>query len=309
MEAEVDNPGHRNEHMIIHAKEMPEIQSDKHRSTDPVTSGTNTIMRTKKLQWGPPVLPTAFVECKYPKYLSYLTINRNMMDRKNPSHGYLQAAKILGGSKATTMQSLQLHLMAAAQSWLGKLHSGSIDSWYELEKQFVSNFRSTYKRPASIEELKACIQGYNEPLRSYIQRWSIIKNSTEDVSDKRAVDAFVSRLRRPQFIEEMGRLKPRRVSELMDIANKFADGKDTYNNKRTRSPGHDHSNHYNNQKRKPRNYEEYSLHNQVDAGYMSSSSKQGEEHQNSGYHNDNRDESRPSKSMSNSTRKGVKPLK
>jgi hypothetical protein len=138
-----------------------------------------------------------FAECKYPKDLRYLTINRNMMDRKNPSHGYLQAVKILGRSKATAMQSLQLHLTAAARSWLGKLHSGSIDSWHELEKQFVSNFRSTYKWPASLEKLKACIQGYNEPLRSYIQCWSIIKNSIEDVSDKKAVDAFVSGLHRP----------------------------------------------------------------------------------------------------------------
>jgi hypothetical protein len=49
MEEEVDDPGHRNEHMIIHAKETPEIQSDKHMSTDPATSGINTITRTKKL--------------------------------------------------------------------------------------------------------------------------------------------------------------------------------------------------------------------------------------------------------------------
>jgi hypothetical protein len=46
-----------------------------------------------------------------------------------------------------------------------------------------------------------------------------------------AVDASVSRLHRPQ-----------------DIANKFVDGEDTYNNKRTRSPGHDCSSRRNNQK-------------------------------------------------------------
>jgi hypothetical protein len=34
---------------------------------------------------------------------------------------YLQAVQILGGSKETTMQSLQLHLTGAARSWLGKL--------------------------------------------------------------------------------------------------------------------------------------------------------------------------------------------
>jgi hypothetical protein len=37
----------------------------------------------------------------------------------------------------------------------------------------------------------------------------------------------------------MGRIKPRTVSELMDIENRFADGEDTCNNKRTRSPEDD----------------------------------------------------------------------
>jgi hypothetical protein len=79
---------------------------------------------------------------------------------------YLQAVKILGGTKETTMQSLQLHLTGAARSWLSKLERGTIRSWEELTKQFTSNFKSTYKRPASIEEVKACVQQHNESLRS-----------------------------------------------------------------------------------------------------------------------------------------------
>jgi hypothetical protein len=39
---------------------------------------------------------------------------------------YLQAVKILRASKATAMQSLQLHLTGAAQSWLIKLLKDSI---------------------------------------------------------------------------------------------------------------------------------------------------------------------------------------
>jgi hypothetical protein len=34
---------------------------------------------------------------------------------------------------------------------LSKLERGTIGSWEELTKQFTSNFKSTYKRPASIE--------------------------------------------------------------------------------------------------------------------------------------------------------------
>jgi hypothetical protein len=95
----------------------------------------------------------------------------------------------------------------------------------------MSNFKSTYKWPASIEEVKACVQQCNETLRSYIQRWSIIKNSTVEVSDERAIDAFTLGLQRGDLVEEMGRIRPKIVSDLMDIANRFAYDKDACNNK------------------------------------------------------------------------------
>jgi hypothetical protein len=134
------------------------------------------------------------------------------------------------------MQSLQLHLTGAAQSWLSMLPNDSIRSWGELESQFTTNFHSTYKRPASLQEVKSCTQRKDETLRSYIQRWSIIKNSTEDISDKRAVDAFSAGLRRSDLLEELGRTRLKIVSELMEVANRFTDGEDAYNNKRARSP-------------------------------------------------------------------------
>jgi hypothetical protein len=65
------------------------------------------------------------------------------------------------------------------------------------------------------------MQQRNESLRSYIQWWSIIKNSAVDVSDERAIDAFTIGLRQADLVEEMGRIKPKIVAELMDIANRF----------------------------------------------------------------------------------------
>jgi hypothetical protein len=65
---------------------------------------------------------------------------------------------------------------------------------------------------------------------------SITKNSTEDISDEQAVDAFSAGLRRSELVEELGRTKPKTISELMEVANRFADGEDAYNNKRGRSP-------------------------------------------------------------------------
>jgi hypothetical protein len=177
---------------------------------------------------------------------------------------YLQAVQILGGTKATAMQSLQLHLTGATRSWLNTLPNECIGSWGELESQFVRDFRSTYKCPASLEEVKACVQVKGETLRSYIQRWSVIKNSAEDVSDKRAIDAFSAGLRRSDLMDEIGRTRPTTIAELMEEANRFADGEDAYNNKRGRSPEVDRMSR---QRRKYRSRDSHSRRNQVAAGY------------------------------------------
>jgi hypothetical protein len=99
----------------------------------------------------------------------------------------------------------------------------------------------------------------------YIQRWSIIKNSAVKVLDERAIDAFTLGLRRGDLVKEMGRIKPKTVSDLMDIANTFADGEDACNNKRMRSPEDDRGNRYGSQRRRSRNYNNYGSHNQVAA--------------------------------------------
>jgi hypothetical protein len=195
---------------------------------------------------------------------------------------YLQAVKIFGGTRETTMQSLQLHLTGAARSWLSKLGEEIIGSWEELTKQFTSNFKLIYKQPASIEEVKACVQQCGEMLRAYIQRWSIIKNSAVKVSDERATDAFIVGLRRGDLVEEMGRIKPTTVSDLMDVANRFTDGEDMCNNKRTRSLEDDKGNRYEGQRRRSRNYDNYGSHSQVAAGYKDNS-YQGNDRKSLGY--------------------------
>jgi hypothetical protein len=92
----------------------------------------------------------------------------------------------------------------------------------------------------------------------------------------------------------MGRIKPRTVLELMDIANRFMDDEDACNNKRTRSPKDDRGNIYNNQRRRSRNYDNYGSHSQVAAGYKDNT-YQGDDRRNSGYRNYGREDSSNSK--------------
>jgi hypothetical protein len=108
------------------------------------------------------------------------------------------------------------------------------------------------------------MQKKDKTLRYYIQRWSIIKNLVEDVSDERAIDAFSVGLHRSDLMEEVGRTKPRTVSELMKVANRFADGENTYNNKRGCSPEVERASR---QRRRYRNRDSHARRNQIAAGY------------------------------------------
>jgi hypothetical protein len=72
----------------------------------------------------------------------------------------------------------------------------------------------------------------------------------------------------------MGRIKHKIVAELMDIANRFMNGKDAYHNKRTQSPEDDRGNRYSNQRQRSRNYDNYGSHSQVAAGYKERTTKE-----------------------------------
>jgi hypothetical protein len=93
-------------------------------------------------------------------------------------------------------------------------------------------------------------------MRAYIQWWILIKNTAEHVSDERA-------------IEVLGRANPRTVVELMDIANKWADGEDAVYNKRARPPEEDRNRNINQNRRRFRNFAEYDGPSQVSAGFRS----------------------------------------
>jgi hypothetical protein len=101
-------------------------------------------------------------------------------------------------------------------------------------------------------------------------------------------------LRQADLVEEMGQINRKTVSELMDIASRYADGEESCNNKRTRSPEDDRGNKYGNQRRKSSNYDNYGSHSQVAAGYKENT-YQRDDRRNSGYHNNNREDSSSNK--------------
>src|SRR3954468_17880152 len=144
---------------------------------------------------------------------------------------YLTALKFQRGTNVTAMQYVHLMLESSARHWLKNLPRGSIISWRQFRGAFIENFKSTYKRPASLEELRACKQGKRETLQAYIQRWTILKNSAEDISDESAIDAFRRGLQRIDFKEQLRQMKVRTLARLLEQANNWADGEDSVRNK------------------------------------------------------------------------------
>src|SRR3954451_8095818 len=63
-------------------------------------------------------------------------------------------------------------------------------------------------------------------MRSYVACFTKILNEAVSISVDRAVDAFSEGIDRESHIEELGRRKPKTITELMEIANGWADGED-----------------------------------------------------------------------------------
>jgi hypothetical protein len=71
------------------------------------------------------------------------------------------------------------------------------------------------------------MQKTGESLRSHISRWLSLRNTSENISSERAIDAFWDGLIRRDFREELGRCKPKTIDHLMSLANEWADGEDS----------------------------------------------------------------------------------
>src|SRR3954466_16059150 len=125
------------------------------------------------------------------------------------------------------MPYVQLMLESSARHWLKNLRRGSISSSSQFREAFIEDFKSTYKRPASLKKLRACKQGTRESLWAYIQRWTILKNSAEDISDESAIDAFRRGLQHIDFKGQLGQMKVRTLAWLLEQANTWADGEDS----------------------------------------------------------------------------------
>ena len=138
---------------------------------------------------------------------------------------YRLACQLGGASNdAMIIRNLPLHLADSARTWLEHLPANQIHDWDDLVDVFVGNFQGTYVRPGTKWDLCRCRQKKDESLRDFIRRFSRRCTELPQVSDSDVIGAFLEATTCESLVHKLGRKRPNTVSQLFDIATKYASG-------------------------------------------------------------------------------------
>jgi hypothetical protein len=94
-------------------------------------------------------------------------------------------------------------LTGTTRSWLMNLPKGTLDSWSELCRQFMANFKSTYARSGNETDLNAIQQRTGESLHSFIQWFSQVRNTIPCISNASVVVAFCQGVHDEKMLEKL----------------------------------------------------------------------------------------------------------
>src|SRR3954464_15180373 len=135
----------------------------------------------------------------------------------------MTAVGIAGGGRRVAVRYAPLMLQGSARSWLNNFPRNSINCWKDFEDAFVRNFTGTYERPGLPRHLALCVQGKDEPLRDYLQRWIKLRNTCEGVHEIQAIQHFTDGcLDGSSLKHKLLRKEIQSLADLMRIANSFA---------------------------------------------------------------------------------------
>jgi hypothetical protein len=119
---------------------------------------------------------------------------------------------------------------------------GSVRSWSDLCRQFISNFRATCERPGVKWDLANIMQEEGESLQKFIQRFYNKRNVIPEVDDKSIIMFFKKGLNDSALIRKLAMKNLRTSEEMLTIANKYALAEEaTFDNKeakRDKKPSH-----------------------------------------------------------------------
>ncbi|KAL2532654.1 Retrotrans gag domain-containing protein [Abeliophyllum distichum] len=104
---------------------------------------------------------------------------------------FIETCNNAGTYNNTMAKQFVRSLRGAAFEWYTDLPAGSIDSWDQLEREFLTRFYST-RRTVSLPELARTKQSKEELVEEYIERWrNLVLNCKERISEASSIDMCV----------------------------------------------------------------------------------------------------------------------
>jgi hypothetical protein len=116
---------------------------------------------------------------------------------------YSTSVLTVGGNEAIMANYFPVALTGTARSWLMNLPEGTLHSWSELCRQFMANFESAYTRLGNLIGLHTIQEHPGESLRSFIRRFSQVRNTIPRLSNASIVVAFCQGVRDEKMLEKL----------------------------------------------------------------------------------------------------------
>ncbi|GAU46761.1 hypothetical protein TSUD_92560 [Trifolium subterraneum] len=114
-----------------------------------------------------------------------------------------------------------LSLVRGASTWWRNLPPGSIDSWEELCRTFTAHITTSRRHPKTVASLKAIVQGPEESLRNYIERFNKVSVEVE-ATDKMKLYLLEEGLREgTKFQEAVGILEVQTLDAFFELAQRY----------------------------------------------------------------------------------------
>ncbi|GAU12961.1 hypothetical protein TSUD_191520 [Trifolium subterraneum] len=123
-----------------------------------------------------------------------------------------------------------------ASTWWRNLPPGSIDSWEELCRTFTAHFTTSRRHPKTVASLKAIVQGPEESLRSYIERFNKVSVEVE-ATDKMKLYLLEEGLRvGTKFQEAVGIVEVQNLDAFFELAQRYIKWEDKQKASEVRRP-------------------------------------------------------------------------
>ncbi|GAU39237.1 hypothetical protein TSUD_396840 [Trifolium subterraneum] len=129
-----------------------------------------------------------------------------------------------------------LSLIRGASTWWRNLPPGSIDSWEELCRMFTAHFTTSRRHPKTVASLKAIVQGLEESLRNYIERFNKVSVEVE-ATDKMKLYLLEEGLREgTKFQEAVGIVEVQTLDAFFELAQQYIKWEDKQKASEVRRP-------------------------------------------------------------------------